>query len=193
MKKIISLIIILLVCSNFLSADQGRAGAQFLKIFPGVYGPSMAGTGSTLNPSPEVVFWNPAGLNDIKKMSLAVSSADYFADIKYGNIAFAMPMSFGVLSFHTTGLFSGDIRETTTKKPDGTGDFYSKNDLAFGMGFGKQMTNKFTMGVSGKFLSLSIDDLNAYGFSLDAGAKYVSGLPGNLIFAFTIKNFGPNH
>lgn len=173
-------------------ADQGRAGAQFLKIFPGVYGPSLGGASSTLNNSPEVVFWNPAGLNDIQSKGVFVSHADYLVGIKYENLAVVLPMSRGVLAFHAIGLLSGDIRETTVEEPDGTGDYYHKNDYALGMAYGMKLTNKFTMGISAKALALTIDKVSAYGFSVDAGAKYASGLPGNLTFAFTIKNFGPN-
>ena len=183
---------ILMTFSGVVLADQGRAGAQFLKIFPGVYGPSIGGASSTLNYSSEVVFWNPAGLNEIKQTSFFISHADYFAGIKYENFALTLPLSFGVLSINGTGLLSGDIRETTLENPDGTGDYYSANDFAFGLAYGTQMTDKFSMGFGAKVISLSIDNLNASGYSIDAGAKYISGLPGNLIFGFTIKNFGPN-
>ena len=191
MKKII-VILILAFLINQAGADQGRAGAQFLKIFPGVFGPSLGGASSTLNNSSEVVFWNPAGLNDINKTSFFMSHAEYFAGIKYENIAFTLPLSYGVLSFHGTGLLSGNIRETTLEEPDGTGDFFHANNYAFGVAYGMKMTNKFSMGVSAKVLFLSVDKVSAKGFAFDAGAKYKSGLPGNLIFAFTIKNFGPN-
>jgi len=192
MKKYTIILMILLLCFSVTFADQGRAGAQFLKIFPGVFGSAMGGASSSLNNSSEVVFWNPAGLNDIKQNSLFVSHADYFAGIKYENIALTLPLSFGVLSLHGIGLLSGDIRETTVREPDGTGNYYSANDFAFGVSYGTQMTNKFSVGGGVKWISMSIDKVNAYGFALDAGAKYASGLPGNLTFAFTIKNFGPN-
>lgn len=192
MRKIKNILIVLTVLSNLLMADQGRAGAQFLKIFPGVAGPAIGGASSIMNYSSEVVFWNPAGLNDLTSNSVFISHADYFVGIKYENFAVVMPMPFGTIAFHGMGLLSGDIRETTVEEPDGTGDYYSKNDYAFGAAYAMKMTNKFSMGVSGRILALTIDDLNAYGFAFDAGAKYASGLPGNLTFAFSIKNFGPN-
>ena len=192
MKKITQILTCLLLIITLVQADQGRAGAQFLKIFPGVYGSALGGASSTLNYSSEVVFWNPAGLNDIKQAGLFISHADYFAGIKYENIAVSIPLSYGTLSFHGTGLLSGDIRETTVEEPDGTGDFYSANDFALGIAYGTRMTDKFSVGGSLKMIAMSIDQVNAYGVAFDAGAKYNSGLPGNLVFAFTIKNFGPN-
>ena len=192
MKRIILIFIILAISANCIHADQGRAGAQFLKIFPGVYGASVGGASTILSNSSETVFWNPAGLNGIKKVSMFISHADYFAGIKYENFALTIPLNYGVLSVHGAGLLSGDIRETTLEEPDGTGDFYSANDYAFGVAYGTQLTNKFALGINMNMLALSIDNLHAYGFTLDAGAKYFSGLPGNLTFGFTIKNFGPN-
>lgn len=192
MKKFLVIFAVIFISKNIILADQGRAGAQFLKIFPGVYGPSLAGAGSTLGNSAEVVFWNPAGLNNLKERSVFLSHTDYFVDIKYENFAVALPTSYGVFAIHGIGLLSGDIRETTVEEPDGTGDYYSKNDFALGLSYGMQMTNKFYMGVTARSIYMSIAHLGAYGVSLDAGAKYISGLPGNLIFAFTIKNFGPD-
>ncbi|MBN2280794.1 MAG: PorV/PorQ family protein [Candidatus Marinimicrobia bacterium] len=192
MKKFSKILAILILGLSFSYGDQGRAGAQFLKIFPGVFGSAMGGASSSLNYSSEVVFWNPAGLNDIRQNSLFVSHADYFAGIRYENIAVTFPLNFGVVSFYGTGLLSGDIRETTVDEPDGTGDYFSANDFAFGVAYGTQLTNKFSVGGGIKMISMAVDKVDALGVAFDAGAKYATGLPGNLTFAFTIKNFGPN-
>ncbi len=192
MKKFIKYLLLFLIMATTIYGDQGRAGAQFLKIFPGVYGTALGGASSILNESPEVVFWNPAGLNDIKNISATFSHADYFSGIKYENIALVIPTAMGVFSIHGTGLLSGDIRETTVDEPDGTGHYYTANDFNFGIAYGRQMTNKFSVGVSFKGIAQNIDKVNAFGIAFDAGAKYNTGLPGNLSFAFTIHNFGPD-
>ncbi len=190
MKNLIKYTLILLMLVTVTLGDQGRAGAQFLKIFPGVNGVALGGASSILNESPEVVFWNPAGMNKITTMSATFSHADYFAGIKYENLAVVMPTSFGVIALHGTGLLSGDIRETTEEMPEGTGHFYSANDFNFGAAYSRAMTNKFAVGISFKGIFQTIDKVNSMGYAFDAGAIYETGLPGDLKFAFTIHNFG---
>jgi len=181
-----------LLLPGWLLAGQGSAGAQFLQIFGGTRGAALGGAFSANNGSAQALFWNPAGIRDIENLRLSVTHADYFAGIKYENVAVALPLQFGTIGVFGIGLLSGDIDETSEYEPDGTGSTFTANDYAAGITFSRAMTNKFDGGISFKVINQNLARVSATSWAMDIGALYRTGLFGNLQIGFAIRNFGPD-
>lgn len=193
MKKILRTTVLLgFFGLQLASAGQGSAGAQFLQIFGGTRGVALAGAYTASDGSAQAMFWNPAGIRSITSGSVAVSHANYFAGMKYENIALAIPLSFGTLGFYGIGLLSGDIEETTEYEDEGTGAYFTANDYAVGVTFARAMTNKFDGGVSIKLVNQNLAKVSATSWACDVGAMYKTGLFANLKIGFAIRNFGPD-
>ncbi|MDZ7260742.1 MAG: PorV/PorQ family protein, partial [candidate division KSB1 bacterium] len=147
MRKIVCVIIPMLLFSPAMYAQQmakvGMVGAQFLKIPVGARGIAMGDAFNVIVDDATAVFWNPAGLNQIKNGSLFFSHTRWLADIKMeaGALAKTFP-GFGTVALSFSYLSSGDIEETTVFEQEGTGRFFSTSNLMLGLSYARWLTDK---------------------------------------------------
>jgi len=71
---------------------------------------------------------------------------------------------------------------------DGT---FGASDIAIGLSFSQKLTDKFSFGVTGKYVREAIDSYSASNFLFDGGVLYYTGFS-SLRIAATIQNFGVN-
>jgi|DewCreStandDraft_4_1066084.scaffolds.fasta_scaffold00022_260 hypothetical protein len=207
MKKIFTILLILSLIpipATFLKAVDdissgssagkfekvGAAGAQFLKIPIGARGTGMAGAfGSVVNDL-TCLYWNPAGIAKINDMSAHFSYSKWFAGFDHSFAAFALPLGD---NFTTAVQFisfgSSNIPVTTIDNPNGTGTYYSAQDMAIGATFGGKLTDQFTFGLTLKYVSNEFTDLTATGIAFDIGTMYETGIMG-IRLGFSIHNLG---
>lgn len=84
----------------------------------------------------------------------------------------------------TTGEHTGNVRQVT-----GLGTF-SAHDLAFGISYSRQITDRLQFGVNLKYLEEKLDDATANQFAIDIGTVYYTGIKSFRI-AMLGRNFGP--
>lgn len=168
----------------------GLSGGQFLKIGVGARGTGMAGAYSAVASDLTSIFWNPAGLADVKRYAADFSQTFWFAGMSHNFAAVAIPVGekfrFGA-SF--TSFSSGDIRVTTTAQQDGTGGIYNVSDLALGFTFAGYLTEQFSFGATAKYVQHAFTNMNASGFVFDVGTRYNTGFKG-LTLGFSINSLG---
>lgn len=169
----------------------GLSGGQFLKIGVGARGSAMAGAYSGIANDVSSLFWNAAGIADIKHMAAEVSHTFWFAGMSHSFAAGVVPISDklrAAVSFTT--FSSGDIRVTTTSQPDGTTGIYSVNDVAIGLTIGGYLTEQFAFGVTGKYVQHAFTSASASGFVFDVGTRYNTGYNG-VTLGFSVNSLGP--
>lgn len=168
----------------------GAAGAQFLKIGPGARANAMAGCYNTFSDDITAVYWNPAGLAEIRGMSASFGYTSWFANFAQMFGAASMPVGENFTA--AIGLYSfgcDDIEITTTNKPEGTGIKYSVNDICVSLSFAGKLTDQFTFGVNAKYVNNSFAAVSANAFAFDIGTIYNTGIQGIKI-GFSIHNLG---
>ncbi len=170
----------------------GTAGAQELRIPMGPAATALGGASVAFGGGLSNVFWNPASLAATDNSEAMVSYGVYLADSKvnYGAVSTAMG-SAGMIALTAKVLNIGDITVTTEDAPEGTGQILSPNFGVFGLTYGRRMTDRVLLGVTGMFINERVADLTANGFALDLGLQYDTGWRG-LRFGFAMKNVGPN-
>lgn len=169
----------------------GSAGAQELRIPVGAAAVALGGSTVALGGGLANMFYNPASLASTDESQALVSYSTYLADSKvnYGAIATHLG-SQAEIAFHAKVLNVGDIIVTTEDAPDGTGEILNPNFSVIGLTYGRRMTDRVMLGVSGSFISEAVADVRATGFAVDLGVQYDTGWRG-LRFGFAIKNIGP--
>lgn len=189
--KVIVYCLLAIFASTF--AGTGTAGAQFLQIGAGSRALGMGSAFVAYAEDIDAIFWNPAGLSKLTDgNNLSITHLNYFAEMNYENIAYSMPFMEGALGLSMVGLLSGDIEVTTVEQQEGTGESYSANDFVAAVSYGKNITDKFSVGASFKYIYMSLADLNAQGWAMDFGAIYNTGILNNLRIGFVVSNFGPD-
>ncbi len=197
MKKIIFIVIILPLNVMFAQLfptlggqRAGISGVQFLKIGVGARASAMGESFVAIANDASSLYWNPAGIVQAKNNQLLISHNSWVADINHefvGGIYHLSKTDAVGISF--TALHMEDMPVTTEFLPFGTGEFFSFGDIAVGISYSRQMTDKFSFGATVRYIEETLDKLKMRGVVIDLGTLYWTGL-GSTRFAVAITNFG---
>jgi hypothetical protein len=190
MKNILrDIMFLVLILTSICWGGTGTSGAQFLQLGGGSRSTALGGAYAALVGGVESVFINPAGLANLARTEAMFTHSEFYADLNYENVAFGVPINVGSITLSATALLSGDIEETTIDQPNGTGEMFSANDYSFNISYARRMTDKFSAGVTLKFILLNLAEVQARGLAFDMGGIYNTGIK-NLRIGFAINNFG---
>ncbi|MEJ2635172.1 MAG: PorV/PorQ family protein [Calditrichia bacterium] len=192
MKRLLNFIYFFsLLFASLVWAGTGTSGAQFLQMGGGGRPAALGGAYVAFAQGLETVYINPAGLATMGQNEVAFTHSAFFADLSLENAGFGIPIENGAVAISMSALLSGDIERTTLSEPQGTGETYSANDYSFNFSYARKMTDKFSAGVTFKYLIMNLADVQAKGIAFDAGATYNTGVK-NIRIGFAINNFGPD-
>jgi opacity protein-like surface antigen len=170
----------------------GTTAAQFLKIGMGTRSIGMGGAYVALSDDIYSMYWNPGGLAKVYSGSATFSHIQWIADIgiDYAAVSYEL-QGFGTIGLNITTLGIDDIAVRTTDEPEGTGEKYSAGDLSIGLCYARNLTDRFSIGFSAKYLREYIWHMSATGFAFDVGMIYTSPFFDGLRLGASITNFGP--
>lgn len=169
----------------------GTTSAQFLKIGAGARAIAMGGAYTALSNDIYSIYYNPAGIATTKtNTEVSFNHANWIADISYDFGAVAIKLGdMGTLFADFTVLSVPEDDVTTYENPDGDGRKWDAGDIAIGIGFARQLTDRFSIGFHGKFIQQSIWNSSASGFAFDVGTLYRTPF-NDLMIGASISNFG---
>jgi hypothetical protein len=167
----------------------GAAGAQFLKIGIGARANAMGGAYSAICNDLTSMYWNPAGLADIKTIAANFSYTQWFAGFGLNYGAISLPLGENFTSALYALSFSSDrIKMTTMEKQEGVGS-YTWSDVAVGATLAGYLTDQFSFGFTFKYIQTAFTGLSASGIAFDIGTMYNTGIQG-IKLGFSINNLG---
>lgn len=173
------------------TAKVGTTAAQFLKIGVGARALGMGGAQAAVTGDISSIYWNPAALSRMQINSeLTFNHANWLADINYDFAAGAMPI--GELGTFGLSVISMRVPEDivrTVDFPNGDGRKWDASSIAFGLTYARNLTDRFSIGFTAKYIRDAVWSEAANGFAVDIGTLYMSEIPGLTIGA-SISNFG---
>ncbi len=173
--------------------DVTKAGtvmATFLKIGVGprasAMGEAFVATANDLTS----LHWNPAGLSWLNGSQVSFTHTAWIADLDHNFAAASVSLGeFGTVGLSLISLGAADQEITTVEQPRGTGEFYSYRDIAVGVSYSRKLTDRFSFGVTAKYVSQTIYGLSANAVGFDVGTLYL--IPGtSLRIGMSLVNFG---
>lgn len=157
----------------------GTTAAQFLQIGVGGRLPGMGGAGVAAVDGPDALYWNPARLTQIKSFSLYAYYADWIADLRHQFIGFSQPVgSAGVIGFHAISLGGDEFEQTTLTFQEGNGVMVEYLDLVMGLSYAHQLTDRFSVGGTVKYVYQKLFAEKAGAMAVDIGTSLSTDLPG---------------
>ena len=188
-----NLIFIVFTLSLSLSQDKiGTSAANFLGISMGSRATALGGAFTSISADASSIFYNPASISRGKNNTLSLNNTDWFLDSRIlfisGNYKINKSIVFGSFLIN---LDYGSEEITDFDNQEGTGTYWSANDLAFGSAISFNLTNEFSIGGTVKYINQRIHNESANSVATDIGIYYLSEL-NKFSMGFSISNFGLN-
>lgn len=188
------LLVTFVLLTNLNMIAQSKIGTtigQFLKIEPSSRSAAMGNAGAALNGEASLTFFNPAVLGRIPRSDVQFTNNQWLADISYNYAVGALKLEgIGSFTLQVTSLNSGEIDVRTVEFEHGTGEKYTVNNFALGLGYGLMLTDRVSVGVLINYISESIWHSNLSTFGLNFGVQYEI-VEGGVTLGASVSNFGP--
>ena len=189
----IAIALSLFASSSVLAVSKvGTTAAPFLNIAVGARALGMGGAFTAMANDATALFWNPAGIAGIQKFSTNLVHTDWLSDLRFDVVGAVLPLAHDdAIGAQITLLTMPDQEVTTTQQAeqDGTGYQFSAGSMALATSYGKQFTDRFKLGITGKYVHEWIWHESASTVAVDLGSMYRTDLNGMRI-GLAITNFG---
>ena len=201
MKGIINktLILILFLGISSISNAQlfrstskvGTTAGQFLKIAPGARATAMGGALTSIGSDIYSAYYNPAGVAIANSNGqLTFNHANWLADMNYDFAAGALNIEgLGTIFATLTSFRVPEEKVRTFQNPEGDGRYWDAGGLAIGMGYARQLTDRFSFGFTLKYIHESIWNSASSGFAFDIGMIYRTPF-NDLMIGAAMTNYG---
>ncbi len=199
------LILFFMFTMGHAQVKLAQSGFQFLSVNQSARATAMGGAFTTIDGSPNVLFYNPAGIARMDAtFGVAVNYFNWIADIKHVSAAVTYAPrggQYGVFGMSVQSVDYGKL-EGTQVWPNAqgfveTGDFYP-SAIAVGVSYARALTNKFVVGgqiklvgqeMGSSALPSGVTKKNvANAVAVDFGTIYNTGFK-SLKFGMSVRNF----
>jgi len=161
---------------------------KFLTLDTNPRAAAVAGSFVANNDDPNVVFYNPAGINTLSGTTISVSYLNYLMDINCASVVVSK-------EYENIGRFSAAVKyidygDFTKADADGNNlGSFGAGDVALMVGYGNKLEENFYYGANVKFIYSGIEDYSSTAIAFDLGLFYE--MPDeNWRFGFSVLNLG---
>ncbi|MCX8010302.1 MAG: PorV/PorQ family protein [Ignavibacteria bacterium] len=195
MKKLIYSLVIIFLITSYLNAQNpnlGTSGAQFLQIPIGAKAIGVGNAFIGLSNDASSIFWNPAGILGVNSNGAHFTYMKWFEFFDVSSASYVYNAGeIGTFGASLLVLSMDKMEITTEISPNGTGRFFDAQDLAVGITYARNLTDRFRVGITAKYIHQRIWNETADGVAFDIGTQYRIDF-NNLTIAMSMTNFGPD-
>ena len=190
-QSIAAALLVALIGGTALSQSKvGTSAAPFLGIAVGPKGVALGGAYVALANDVTALYYNPGAVSQQQGSQFMVSHTDWLVDTKFDWVGVSINLDgSSVVGISITQLNYGEEIITTEDFQDGTGETWTAADIAIGLSYARNLTDRFSIGGTAKYIQQKIWNESASSFALDVGLKYVTDFNGMTI-GMSISNFG---
>ncbi|MBK7106988.1 MAG: PorV/PorQ family protein [Ignavibacteriae bacterium] len=170
---------------------RGSNAAAMLGIGIGARAEAVGGAFVAIADDPSALYWNPAGITQLKTISVQVTKTDWFVDTDFSSLGLVIPLPSlgGSLGFHLAMLNYGENPVRTVFRPEGNGETYSASDFVAGLYYAMNITDRVSASVGAKYFRQSIWHVSGSAFGFDMAILFQTPVDG-LKLGGTISNLG---
>lgn len=191
MRKSILFTLLALFTSHVYGFNKtGTSAAQFLKIPVGARASALGESFIAIADDPSSLFWNPAGLVRIRRPEVSGTHTELFAGLSHEFVGLVLPLGeFNAMGLSVITLNSGEMEVTTIAEPEGTGIMFSYGATAVGITYSQFLTQRFSTGMTVKYVQERAYNENAGTVAFDVGTLLETEFLGIRI-GMCMSNFG---
>jgi len=187
------MLILLSLTAAVMSTAQSKVGtsaAPFLGISVGPRGVALGGAYVAIANDASALYYNPGAISQLGYSQVLVSHTAWLVDTKFDWVGVTLNLGDGgAIGINVTQLNYGEETVTTEFNQDGGEETWNASDLAVGLSYARNLTDKFSIGGTAKFIQMKIWNESASSMAVDVGLKYKTDFNG-LIIGMSISNFG---
>ncbi len=168
----------------------GTTVGQFLKIDVSARSVAMGGSFVAVNNDASAMYTNAAGLARMTGYEAMFTHTEWIAGTAYDFGAISFNLGDGsALGLMVSSFSSGEMKVRTVEQPEGTSELFETQDILIGLSYARNLTENFSIGFTGKYISQTIWHMTANTLALDVGLMYNTPFWGTVLGA-SIRNFG---
>jgi hypothetical protein len=169
----------------------GTSAATFLEIGVGARAMGLGGAYAAVANDASALYWNPAGVARVQNIEIEATHNSWFLDASHEFVGVVVPIASinSAIGVSFTSLGFGDQAVRTVDRPEGTGETYDAQDLAVGVTYALALTDRFSFGITGKYVNQRIWFESGSAFAVDLGIFYTTPVEG-LRLGMAMSNFG---
>jgi hypothetical protein len=192
MNKVFIISLVVLLCTVEVAAQSkvGTSAAAFLGMPVGARSISLGSAYVAISNDAISTYYNPGGISSGTISQAIISHTWWIVDTKFDWAGVIINIdgqrAVGV-SF--TQLDYGEDIVTTDDQQNGTGEKWSASDIAIGLSYSQNLTDRFSIGGTAKYIQQKIWNTSASSIAVDVGLLYNTGFNG-LKIGMSIANFG---
>jgi opacity protein-like surface antigen len=195
-KKVILIAVLLLhapLSAQFqdLYTGVGTNAADFLNIGVGGRAMGMGGAYTAFGSDPTSLYYNPAGIVWNKDIQVEFMHNEWLVETNYDFVGLTVPLPVfnATVGLSYLALDYGEQEVRTVERPDGTGERWSAYDYAVGLTFASALTDRFSFGLTVKYINQQIWHTSGGAVAMDVGVNYLTAWDG-VKLGMSISNFG---
>jgi len=169
----------------------GTSAAAFLEIGVGARAMAMGGAYASVANDPTALYWNPAGIAWLNGVQCELQHNKWLVDTDYDFLGLVLPVPSirSVLGISASTLYYDREPVRTVERPEGTGETFDGRDIAVAISWAIALTDRFSYGMSGKYITQRIWGETGSAMALDVGVYYNTMVKG-LKLGASVCNFG---
>ena len=185
--------VLLLFCisqSGLAQSKVGTSAASFLGIAVGPRAVGQGGAFVAVANDASALYWNPGGLSRYGKSEVMFSHTGWLVGTKFDWAGALINLDgTNAVGVSFTQLTYGDELVTTETSQMGTGETWSASDVSIGLTYARNLTDRFSIGGTAKFIQQRIWNESASSAAVDVGLLYLTDFSG-LKIGMCISNYG---
>ncbi len=168
----------------------GTTAAQFLGIGVGPRAMAMGSAFVALGDDASAMYWNPGALARMAHSQVMASHTAWLVETDFNWIGLTLALDAdNAVGISLTQLDYGEEDVNTVTMPEGTGERWTAQDLAFTISYARNLTDRFSIGGSFKYITQQIWNESASTIAFDVGLVFRTPFDG-LRLGAVLTNFG---
>jgi len=169
----------------------GTTAASFLEIGVGARAMALGGAYTAVADGPTALFYNPSSIVWLAGYQFEFMHNNWLVDTNHDFVGAVIPLPFfnSSVGFSFVNLDYGEQTVRTVERPEGTGEIYEARDFAVAITYATALTERFSFGITGKYINQSIWNVSGGTGAIDLGIFYRPAIKG-LQMGMSISNFG---
>jgi hypothetical protein len=167
MKSILACLFLILITS----ASFAQSTYEFLRVDMSARAGALGGAFAANNDDPDIIFYNPAGMNLLEEDPVSFSFVKHLLDINMASLSYSKNYDgFGRLGAAVKYINYGSFTEAD-EFGNQTGEF-GAGEVAFLIGYGNSLGENFYYGINGKYIFSGIAGVSSSALAADLGLHY---------------------